>query len=78
MTIRWYFERQEIANANGISTMSAGSRSSILSIAAAAYGHSGIYMCEASNRAGKGNYSTELIVNGTYILIHFFFCRVVA
>lgn len=48
----------------GISTVPAGSRSSILTIESVQYEHAGNFTCKAHNKAGKAEYIVGLQVNG--------------
>ena len=67
LTILWYFHGEEISHVMGVATMKVGTRSSILSITSATYGHSGTYTCDATNNAGKESYSAALTVYGAYL-----------
>ena len=66
LTITWSLQGDVINSEPSISTSQLGTRTSMLSINSVGYRHSGIYMCNAKNRAGTATSSTELKVNGLF------------
>lgn len=68
LNITWYLNRNDVSSIKGITVTKIGHKSSSLSIDAVSFIHTGVYTCYVMNRAGHANYSTELIVNGNFIV----------
>lgn len=64
IVIEWKLNGELVSEALGISTMTVGRRSSVLTIESVDHQHAGNFTCNASNRAGVQSYSTELNVYG--------------
>lgn len=68
LKLKWIFKEKPIFSNYGIVTTKIGDRSSFLTVSSVAAENSGVYTCLASNSAGTYNYSTELLVNGSFFL----------
>lgn len=64
LTITWSFHGQELSTHQGITTTKIGHRTSLLTISAATFGHSGEYSCHATNLAGLAVHSATVNVHG--------------
>ena len=64
MTISWTFGGQPVADDLGVRVISAGSRTSFLTIESVEAAHSGKYTCTATNAVGKASGSARLTVKG--------------
>ncbi|CAG0912291.1 unnamed protein product [Notodromas monacha] len=64
LQITWSFHGQSLNSSMGISTMSVGARTKMLTIDAVTAAHSGVYRCLAKNEVGEDVVSAELEVNG--------------
>ncbi|XP_036333522.1 Down syndrome cell adhesion molecule-like protein Dscam2 isoform X30 [Rhagoletis pomonella] len=62
LVIEWTLNGELVSEALGVSTMTVGRRSSVLTIESVDHQHAGNFTCNASNRAGVQSYSTELNV----------------
>ena len=70
IVINWYFNNEKIKDMKfGISIVKTNNRINTLSIESIKAEHGGLYTCVASNKAGIANYTSALIVNGTYHII---------
>lgn len=72
--IKWSINNRPIINnENGMTVMKMSARLSSLSIESINSKHRGVFKCIATNEAGSSEYSTELMVNGTWfnLLEHF-------
>lgn len=65
LQLRWIVNGKTVVSGEGIKTTAVEDDTSLLTVTSADFMHSGNYTCEASNRAGKTSYSTEVFVNGT-------------
>lgn len=65
----WTLNGQLIKNSNDVSIGKFGKKTSVLNIDYVSEKHAGNYSCLASNQAGITSYSSELIVNGSFIII---------
>lgn len=68
LNISWLLNGKEIENIFGITTISIGSRTNLLTITSVQPEHAGLYACEASNKGGEGAHTAELLING---IVHF-------
>lgn len=68
MVIKWSFRGFDDSHGIQIDTKRVSSKMSVLSISSISAAHSGTYTCTATNRAGSVNYSTNVTVNGTYLI----------
>ena len=66
MTITWSLKGDAISSEPTITTTMIGTRTSILIISSVGYRHSGLYTCNARNKAGIATHSTTLKVNGRF------------
>lgn len=66
--IEWLFNDYGISSYSGINVIKGGKRNSVLSIDSVQARHAGRYSCRARNHAAAVNYTTELIVNGIWII----------
>ena len=64
MTISWTFNGQPVADGMGVRVISAGSRTSFLTVESVQAAHSGEYTCTATNAVGKASSSARLTVKG--------------
>ena len=76
LSLSWSLKGDIISSDPDLSTTMIGSRTSVLTVSAVKYRHSGTYTCRASNPAGSVSHSANLLVNGKYLLkaleIYFF------
>lgn len=61
----WFLNDKEIKNTYGITTLSIGARTNLLTINSAQPEHVGVYICKAVNKGGEAIHSAELFINGT-------------
>lgn len=73
INITWYLNEKPIGTHLGITMMSIGARTNLLSINSVDREHAGIYTCKASNRGGHSSHSAYLLINGTKFFFHFHF-----
>ena len=66
ISITWSLQGDDLSSDPVMSTTMLGTRTSMLTIKAVNYRHSGTYTCRASNPGGVVTYSTDLVVNGKY------------
>lgn len=66
VNMTWLLNGKPVLTVPGITVTKIGHKSSSLSIEGVASIHSGVYTCSVSNQAGHANYSSELVVNGTF------------
>lgn len=72
MNIRWTLNENDIiSGTHGFSIINL-SKKSILDISSLDEIHRGVYKCIAENIAGVSDYSSELLVNGTFFLRNFY------
>ena len=64
MTIKWTFNDRPITPDMGVQVISAGSRTSFLTIESVGAAHSGNYKCTATNAVGQASNSARLTVKG--------------
>lgn len=68
LTIEWYFNGTPVRSGDiGVNLVNT-KRSSQLNIESVSHQNQGNYTCVVKNAAGSMNYSSELFVNGTYII----------
>lgn len=67
--ISWFLNNEEIKNMYGITTLSIGARTNLLTINSAQSEHAGVYTCKAANKGGEGTQKAELFINGTTKII---------
>lgn len=65
VTFAWFLNGNPIQTGNGLSIVSVGKKTAVLSIEFLRESHTGNYTCVAQNRAGLSSFSSELIVKGT-------------
>lgn len=68
--ITWNLNGKPLSDVQGVSIGSFGKKTSVISIDSVEEHHAGNYTCIAQNRAGVSTYTTELTVNGTYLLAY--------
>ena len=74
IVISWTLQGDQVeVSDSSISTSQAGARASFLSINSVSHRHTGIYTCTATNAAGTSTYSTELKVNGKFVICNLVF-----
>lgn len=79
MKIEWSLNGKSVTEYPEITASNMGKRSSFLTIESVSYVHAGNYTCSAKNAAGETSFTSQLLVNGyfllsfTYILDSFFF-----
>lgn len=74
IVISWTLQGDQVeVSDSSISTSQAGPRASFLSINSVSHRHTGIYTCTATNAAGTSTYSTELKVNGKFVICNLVF-----
>lgn len=64
LSIVWTLNRKPINKALGISTISIGARTNLLTISSVQPEHAGTYTCTASNKVGASEHSTDLFIYG--------------
>ena len=67
MTVSWSLKGDSISSEPAITTTMVGTRTSLLIISSVGYRHSGLYTCNARNKAGAVSHSAILKVNGDFI-----------
>lgn len=67
LAITWMLNGKVIQPHSGISTISIGDRTSLLTIASVVPEHAGFFSCIASNRAGQASRNATLFINGTSV-----------
>ena len=65
INIAWLHNNISIGYVEGIQVTKVGKKASSLVIDSLNEAHAGIYTCLAENKAGRAEYSAQLIVNGT-------------
>lgn len=68
INITWQLNTKPVRNIPGVTVTKIGHKSSSLSIDSVASVHSGTYTCSANNQAGHANFSSELAVNGNFMI----------
>ena len=66
ITLSWSLKGDIVTSDPVLSTTMLGSRTSMLTISAVNYRHTGTYTCRASNPAGSVSHSADLVVDGNY------------
>lgn len=66
MSISWNLEGRPVDQENGISMITIGGRTNLLTIASVQAEHAGEYTCRAENSAGIASHSATLYINGTF------------
>ena len=64
MTIAWAFDGRPVTPDMGVQVISAGSRTSFLTIQSVGAAHGGKYTCTATNALGEASQSARLTVKG--------------
>ena len=64
MTITWTFEGRPVTSDMGVKVISAGFRTSFLTIQSVGAAHSGEYTCTVANDVGNASESARLTVKG--------------
>lgn len=70
MDVQWYFRGSNVSSL-GMSTARVGSRMNSLVIDSVSPQNGGLYTCRASNAAGVSEFSAQLLVQGTGLLVRF-------
>lgn len=65
LDIEWVLNDKPVSTYASINSAKFGKRNMVLSIESVSAEHSGNYTCEASNKAGRASFSTDLKVYGT-------------
>lgn len=63
---KWFFDGRPVKELAGITTVKLGNRNSVLNIDSVSARHAGQFTCAASNQAASFNFTSRLIVNGTF------------
>ncbi len=66
LSLTWSLKGDIISSDPDLSTTMIGSRTSVLTVSAVKYRHSGVYTCRASNPAGTVSHAAHLLVNGMF------------
>lgn len=64
IVLSWTLNGKNITASSGISMISIGIRTNLLSISSIKANHAGVYTCTAQNMAGEARHSATLLVNG--------------
>lgn len=67
LDISWYLNNKSIVEYAGITSAKFGKRNLVLNIESVTAAHSGNYTCQANNKAGTADYTTDLKVYGDYL-----------
>lgn len=67
LRITWYHKNEKILPGSGITTITIGERTNLLSVSALQPKHSGEYLCVATNRAGTAKHSATLYIAGNHL-----------
>lgn len=73
LKLSWLYNGEIILPHMGISVINIGELSAILNIASVSDVHAGHYTCVAENIAGKTTHTSDLIINGTFIVNFYFY-----